>query len=227
MPLRALAVLLLVAAAGPPVHAEMLPLPVPAEPLPGGPAGPIQPRPIGFDHAPSCMPIYANETHDTGYYIPVGAGVELADDLHTTAEGRQALCAFDFAYYKSGSGPVSAIVTFYEGSPGDGAPGAVIAGPFLLVGLPAGLNAFHMEVPGGVVDEDVWMGVAFDRDGVGLLAFGPPTEGTTHDLAWLNPPGELGSFGGTPPADFFLGVYSSPSTAARVATWGELKSFYR
>jgi hypothetical protein len=173
------------------------------------------------------MAVYLNETHSAGYYVPAGADVELADDLHTTSQGRQALCAFDFGYYKPTSGTVGAVITLYDNGPGDGPPGAVMAGPFVLEGLPEGANAFHVEVAGGLVDEDVWMGVSFTDAETGLLAFTPATLGTSHDLARLDPPGEIGNFGGAPPADFFLGVYSSPSTPSFSGTWGGVKAIYR
>jgi hypothetical protein len=188
---------------------------------------PIVPRVIGFDHAPSCMAIYLNETTSTGFYVPAGTQVELADDLHTTSQGTQALCAFDFGYYKPTSGTVDAVITFYDNTPADDPPGAVMAGPFLLDGLPEGANAFHVEVAGGLVDADIWMGVSFSDAETGLLAFTPATLGTSHDLVRQSPPGETGNFGGAPPADFFLGVYSSPSTPSPPATWGGLKAIYR
>jgi hypothetical protein len=185
-------------------------------------------RDFGLDHAPSCMEIYLNETNSTGFYVPVGKDVELADDLHTTSRGREALCAVDLGYFKSTLGPVNAVITIYDNYPGDDLPGAVLAGPFLIEGLPSGVNAFHIEVPGGMVDEDVWMGVAFDDNSTGLLTFDPATLGLSHDLARIGGSGgSVGNWGGTPPASFYLGVYSSPSTPIVPLTWGALKSHYR
>jgi hypothetical protein len=190
-------------------------------------SGAVPAQPIGPQHAYSCMPIYINETTSTGFFAPAGAGVELADDLHTTSEGVEAICALDFGYHKPSAGVVDATITFYDNDAADGSVGSVLAGPFLIQGLPSGTNAFHLQVAGGLVDEDVWMGVAFSDGETGLLTFGPPDQGTSHDLAWLDPPGQMGNFGGVPPADFFLGVYASPRTPAVARTWGSVKAFYR
>jgi hypothetical protein len=186
---------------------------------------------FGHDLEPACTRIYLNESIATGYYAPVAANVELADDLHTSIVDAQLLCGFDLGYYKPGAGLVDATVTFYANAPGDPDRGVVLAGPYLVPGLPAGLNAFHVEVAGGMLQSDVWMGVAFNDGETGLLCFGPPSLGTSHDVVWSTvaglPPGVATNFGGNPPANLFLGVYTSPSTPAPIATWGGLKAHYR
>src|SRR5262249_12409754 len=105
--------------------------------------------------------------------------------------------------------------------------GPAIAGPYVIPGLPPGANAFHIEVAPGSVAPDVWLGVAFDDPSTGLLSFGPPTLGSSHELVWVTPPGVVTNFGGQPPADLFLGLYSTPATPARPSTWGSLKALYR
>ena len=204
--------------------ASTTPLPVP---LPAGFPDNLSIRNFGIDLEPACNAVYLNESVTTGYYIPAGAGVELADDLHTTLAAPQAICAFDIGYYSPGAAPVNATVTVYANDPGDAGRGAPIAGPYLVAGLPPGANAFHIEVGSGVVAPHVWLGVAFDDAGTGLLSFGPPSLGSSHDLAWLAPPGISVTYGGQPPANLFLGLHSSPSTPARTATWGNLKAHYR
>ena len=67
---------------------------------------------------------------------------------------------------------------------------------------------------------------------LGLERFAVPhTLGSSHDIAWVSTPGfPTGfayNFGGVPAANFFLGVYTSPATPARPATWGSLKAHYR
>ena len=109
----------------------------------------------------------------------------------------------------------------------DRGKGTAIAGPYVITGLPPGAHAFHFEVASGVVLPHVWLGVAFDDDATGLLSFGPATLGASHDAVWLTPPGAATNYGGEPPADVYLGLYSSPATPARPSTWGSLKALYR
>jgi len=200
-------------------------------PIPVDLSEPLALRDFGRDLESACTPIYVNESISTGYYLPVAPNVELADDLHTTLAESQVLCGFDLGYYKPGEGLVNATVTFYANNPFDAEKGAVLAGPYLVQGLPSGPNAFHIEVQGGMLQPDLWMGVAFDDGVTGMLSFGPPTLGSSHDLVWFTPtdfpPGFVTNFGGTPPADLFLAVYTSPSTPVHPATWGSLKAYYR
>jgi hypothetical protein len=198
---------------------KRLPVPLPTK---------LSVRDFGPDREPICLPVYLNESTGSEFSLPVGAGVELADDLHTSLDQRETLCAFDLGYFAPGPAPVNARVTFYDMIPGDGAPSAVMAGPYEVLGLPPGLNAFRIEVPpGGEVDGDFWMGVAFSSGDTGLLAFDPPTLGHSHDIAWVTPPGAPATFGGVPPANAFLGVHASPSTPARPSSWGTVKVLYR
>jgi hypothetical protein len=200
-------------------------------PLPLELPAPFVVRDFGPDLEPACLPIYLNESIATGFYAPVAANVELADDLHTSIADAQLLCGFDLAYYKPGAGLVDATVTFYANAPIDADRGVVLAGPYVVQGLPAGLHAFHIEVVGGMVQSDLWMGVAFNDGVTGLLCFGPPSLGASHDVIWSTPPGlppgGATNFSGNPPANLFLGVYTSPSTPASAATWGSLKAHYR
>ena len=188
-------------------------------------------RDFGPDLEPACIPVYLNESIATGFYAPVAANVELADDLHTSIAGSQLLCGFDLGYYKPGAGLVDATVTFYANTPLDPDRGIVLAGPYVVTGLQAGMNAFHIEVAGNVLPTDVWMGVAFNDGVTGLLCFGPPSLGSSHDVIWSTPPGlppgAATNFAGNPPANLFLGVSTSPSTKASAATWGTLKAHYR
>lgn len=184
-------------------------------------------RDFGIDLEPQCHAIYLDETISTGFYVTNPPGTELADDLHTTLTESQALCGFDFAYYNPGAAPVTATVTLYENDASDAGRGTPIAGPYVIEGLPPGANAFHFEVQGGTVSPHVWLGIAFDDGATGLLTFSPATLGSSHDTAWISPPDQAVSFGGQPPANFFLGLYSSPSTAAQSSTWGSLKALYR
>jgi len=205
-----------------PALAKPVPTPVPAD-FPSH----LVVRDFGIDLEPVCHAVYLDETLSTGYYLPAGAGVEVADDLHTTLTEAQAICGFDFGYFNPGAGAVTATVTLYENSAIDPNKGSAIAGPYVIHGLPPGANAFHVDVVGGIVAPHVWLGVAFDDDATGLLTFGPATLGSSHDVVWLTPPGVATNYGGLPPADLFLGLYSSPSTPAQSSTWGSLKVLYR
>jgi len=184
-------------------------------------------RDFGIDLEPVCHPVYLDESVSTGFYLPAGPGIEVADDLHTTLTEPQAICGFDFGYFNPGAGQVTATVTVYANSAFDPDKGAPIAGPYVIHGLPPGANAFHIDVVGGIVQPHVWLGVAFDDGVTGLLSFGPPTLGSSHDAIWLTPPGVSANYGGQPPADVFLGLYSSPSTPVQPSTWGNLKVLYR
>jgi hypothetical protein len=210
--------------AGAPPAVGMIPLPVE---LPQ----PFAVQDFGQDLEPACTAIYLNESVSSGLYAPVAANVELADDLHTSLVGAQVLCGFDLGYYKPGTGLVDATVTFYANAPIDAGRGAVLAGPYVVHGLPAGLNAFHIEVGGGMLQTDLWVGVAFSDALTGMLCFSPPSLGASHDVIWFTPPelpsGIATNFGGNPTANLFLGVYTSPATPARAATWGSLKAHYR
>jgi hypothetical protein len=203
-------------------HAAPVPVPLPAS-IPAQLV--LQDR--GLDLEPACDAVYLNESVSTGFYLPAGAGIELADDLHTTLTEPQALCAFDLGYYNPGTAPVTATVTLYSNDEFDLGKGTPIAGPYVISGLPTGAHAFHIEVGGGVVLPHVWLGVAFDDEVTGLLSFGPATLGASHDAVWLTPPGAATNYGGEPPADVYLGLYSSPATPARPSTWGSLKALYR
>ena len=200
-------------------------------PLPVAVPKPLVVRDFGRDLEPACTPIYLNESLSAGFYAPVAAHVELADDLHTTLVVPQLLCGFDLGYFKPGVGLVDATVTFYANGPDDPARGSVLAGPYVVAGLPAGVHAFHIEVAGAMLEGNVWMGVAFSDGVSGLLCFGPPTLGASHDLVWITPPGDpsgfASDFDGNPPANLFLGVSTSPATPASAATWGRLKAVYR
>jgi hypothetical protein len=206
------------------VPALAAPVPVP---LPADFPQHLVVRDFGIDLEPACHAIYLDESASTGFYFPAGPGIEVADDLHTTLTESQAICGFDFGYYNPGAGQVTATVTVYANTEFDSDKGAPIAGPYVVHGLPPGANAFHIDVVGGTVLPHVWLGVAFDDGVTGLLSFGPPTLGSTHDTLWLTPPGAAGNFGGQPSADVFLGLYSSPSTPAQPSSWGSLKALYR
>ncbi len=221
--------LLLVVAATPALAAA--PPAVDVVPLPVALPKPFVVHDFGRDLEPTCTMNYLNESISALFYAPVAANVELADDLHTSIVGNQLLCGFDLGYYKAGAGLVDATVTFYANAPFDPGRGPVLAGPYVIEGLPAGLNAFHLEVAGAMLQSDLWMGVAFSDGSTGLLCFGPPSLGDSHDVVWFAPPefpsGFAINFSGNPAANFFLGVYTSPATPANVATWGSLKAHYR
>ena len=206
--------------------APALALPAPV-PLPEDFPAHLVVRDFGIDLEPVCHAVYLNENVSTGYYLPAGPGIEVADDLHTTLTEPQAICGFDLGYYNPGASLVTATVTLYADSEFDPDKGAVVAGPYVIQGLPPGANAFHIDVVGGIVPPHVWIGVAFDDGATGLLSFGPPTMGSSHDIVWLTPPGVATNYGGQPSADLFLGLYSSPATPARPSTWGSLKATYR
>jgi hypothetical protein len=174
-----------------------------------------------------CGIIYSNTTTSQGYYYGAGAGIEVADDLHMISAGH--LCAIDMAYYATTA--TNATVIFYANDPVDDPPGVVLAGPYLLSGLPAGAYVVNVPLEPGTgppdVSPDIWLGVTFDTDGAGLILMHPPTIGTSDDLFFETPPGAYYWFGGNPVANFGLGVYASIVTPAHPSTWGSIKQLYR
>ena len=207
---------------------------VPAAPSPQPVGGTILPlqltsppelKHIGPEHADECMLVYMSEDPaPTSYYAP-GAFVEVADDLHTVLTEPQALCAVDIGYF-SPTGPTDIIVTFYDNA-GDAPPVAVTAGSFPLPGAPMGANFVHVELPVGIVTPSTWMGVAFSNPDAGLIISEFPTVGTSHDYHYETPPGDYFFLGGDPLANYWLGVYTSPSVQTESATWGKVKAIYR
>ena len=191
------------------------------QPIPPG-ATPVL-TPIGLDHAPACLLIYQNEIAAPTRYYPTSAIV--ADDLHTTATGPIEICAYDIGYY-SPTGPTDITVTFYDDDAGDNFAGPVVAGPFLTPGAPGGLNFVHIEVPGGTINPDVWMGVQFSNASAGLILSDPPTVGSSHNY-WLQiPPGALFGFSDGQIGNFWLGLYASPAVQNVSSTWGQMKAIY-
>jgi hypothetical protein len=95
--------------------------------------------------------------------------------------------------------------------------------------MPTGTNIIHfVPEPGRVVlPADVWMGVSFTTLNAGLMIYDPPTVGTSHDLFYLDPPGELYWFGGSPHANFCLQVQCTEASAVESSTWGTIKAMYR
>jgi hypothetical protein len=198
------------------------------QPVPVTLPNPVTPVPFGEEHAGDCEEVYINETGQTGFYFPAGAGVEVGDDLHTIATSDWPLCAFDFGYALPTAGTTDAVVTLYRNDGADTGFGAVLAGPFRILGLPGeGAYGFHVEVPSGIVGPDVWMGVAFSNDDAGLLTFDPPSIGVSHDVDAVDGVVYVSAYGGAPNASYFLGAYASRPTGTQSATWGQVKSFYR
>jgi hypothetical protein len=150
---------------------------------------------------------YANTGVPNGLYFPAGANVEVLDDLHLGGIRVTDLCAFDIGYFKAGPGVTTATVVFYANNAGDSPPGATLA-TFTLPGLPAGENAFHVEVPSSSLTQEVWLGVAFDAADAGLQLARPAWPGTSDDWFLMRPPNQYFNFGGNPRSDFMLGVYA-------------------
>lgn len=169
---------------------------------------------------------------ETGALSPIDnlPYVEYGDDCHLTFVGW--LTTFTMGYYKPPPGQASALVTFYENDASDGIIGPVLAGPYLVSALPAGLNTVVVTVPDSpFLTEHVWVAVQFAPDTAGLvIAGGPPTVGTSHDVyvdtGLTTPPPGLVFFGGDPVANFMLAIEVDGTVPVQTVTWGHLKALY-
>lgn len=179
---------------------------------------------IGLDHAGDCLLIYQNSTPaPTHYFLPDPINF---DDLHMTNTAPVELCAFDFGYF-SPTGPTDAIFYFAANDGSDGAPAVLVAGPFLVGGLPMGVNSFHVEVPGGTLGPSVWLGIELTNPDAGPLLSNAPTVGSSHDLIYTTSFGPLSSMPGEPVYDLWLAVYASPAVQVEATTWGRVKAIHR
>lgn len=227
-PLRTLVVLALLlgsasfALAGPRVTVTPLRAPAPLV---------LQRSVVTLESSVSCGALYSCTQNPLGLYYPAGAGVEVADDLHMIAPGH--LCGIDFGYYKSTPGVTGAAIAFYANDPTDGIqPFMLLAGPYVVGNLPSGTNVIHLDLEPGTgapdLTQDIWLGVSFSTDSTGLLVAGPPELGTSDDLFYITPPGQMTWFCAEPTANFYLAVYANEFTVpTATTTWGKLKQLYR
>jgi hypothetical protein len=187
--------------------------------------GPHETPPPGGTIPAACTLVYSNfEGFSPGAYV-AGAGKEVIDDLHLAATG--VLCGFSYSYVNGGS-MLLATATFYANDGPFGGPGTVIAGPFLSA-IPGGAGTLTAETPGAAVTigPDIWMGIRFPADGMGLFLDNPPSIGSSADLFYQRPEEAFMNFGGSPVANFFLRVEVDKPTPTRPTTWGSLKTIYR
>ncbi len=166
------------------------------------------------------------------YYLPQPSGVFIGDDLHVQmppALREVPGCAIEIGYYKPTPGTTSAHIALMYSDTNDGRPTTVM-GAYDADNLPSGANVLHVDgsqfyTAGG----SFWMIVTFGAPGTGLILAGPPTVGTSQDLAYDGGINYF-NFGGAPShpsANFMLAAYADLSSPARRATWGELKTTYR
>lgn len=159
---------------------------------------------------------------------PVSGGpyTEYADDIHIDIGGL--LCEFSFTYFEPAPGPTDMIVTIYANDAGDATIGPIVAGPYLLAGLPGGLTTVTVPVPDTpLIPEDVWFSITGTTLSHGLvIAGGPPTTGVSHDV-FLDVPGlGLVFFGGSPVANFNISLDVDVTVPTEETTWGQIKSMY-
>ncbi|HVO72339.1 MAG TPA: hypothetical protein VMT24_19960 [Aggregatilineaceae bacterium] len=172
--------------------------------------------PVGHWNANRDTKVYDNTASYTGYYYPGGADVE--DDIHVDPHQPFVMTGFSFGYYDSVATPptnyVSATITFYEWTSDFQVPGAVLAGPYTLFGIPSpGAWILSYQPDPVVLPPDFWMGVSFldpDYPDAGLMIYGPPAIGTSHDLFMQD---KQGPYSVSPVSDFCLAV-STPEPAS-------------
>jgi hypothetical protein len=188
-------------------------------------SGPL-PGPIDVS---TCLPSYANQAALQLFYQQ--NGFEIMDDMHTTARGPQALCAFQVGFYNLSFAQTTMTVTFYENDANDDPPGQILAGPFRIEGLPSGQVVSTFYPLSGVITPNIWMGVRFGAfKGTGLTMAPLAQLGTSHDIAY-SPRFGFVNFGGTDVnhvnANFQLAVTSIAPVPTQSETWGSVKAFYR
>ncbi len=170
---------------------------------------------------------FSNTAYNSGWYTSSPGTNSALDDLHMAAGG--VLTGFDFGYIKTTAGTTTATVTFYANDANNTAPSLLVAGPYVVTGLPSGTNAWHVEVgDSNVLGKDVWMGVAFATTSTGHLIYNPPTLGTSADY-WYQfaPTAGYNTFGGNPRANFYSAVYTASATPVAPASWGGIKQLFR
>lgn len=121
------------------------------------------------------------------------AGSEILDDVHTIGTGL--LTGFDIRYSNRGAAIANLSISFYQNSPGDDLPGALIAGPYVLSGLTTDgvgvTHEAHIDVPDPPVipTYNLWIGYTSNSDRCGLSwTNADPNVGTTHPIAMFRPP---------------------------------------
>jgi len=156
--------------------------------------------------------------------------IEYGEDCHLANSG--ALTGFSMAYFKPGTSLVSALITFYDNDAGDTILGLVVAGPYLVTNMPAGLNSVIITPPDSpLLPPNVWYAVQFSPANAGLvIADGPPTVGSSHDVfvdtGLTTPPAGLVFFGGAPVANFVIGIEADVTVPVTATTWGHMKAMY-
>ncbi|MFQ5600226.1 MAG: hypothetical protein ACE5G2_06695 [Candidatus Krumholzibacteriia bacterium] len=200
-----------------PTKITPLPMPVGLEPVKAFPSPPsIAQEVVVYENAASA-----------GQYVNAGAGVELADDVHTTLAG--VLTSFDIGYFNSTAAPVDLTITLYGNDALDGVVDIAQAGPYLISALPPGFNVFTITVPDTpVIGTDLWFAWSFSLDGSGMVISGAPaTTGTSHDLFLDVGLGQLFWFGGLPTANFWVVVRIQDQTVpVENTTWSSVKALY-
>ena len=160
-----------------------------------------------------------------------GPVIEYADDLHMTMSG--ALCEFSFTYRDNANSVLDIVITIYQNDAVDGILGGVLAGPYLIPGLPGGTNQVTFTPPDSpLLPVDVWFSITGGGntntlDHGFVLAPAPATTGISHDIALevVNP--GLFFFGGPPKvADFNIQVKVDATVPTEEATWGRIKALY-
>jgi hypothetical protein len=171
----------------------------------------------GSENIQSGEAVYVN-TLLTGYYLPAGAGVAVADDLHLSKGGK--ITGFSFAYYDSGPfGQVDASLSFFSSAGGPalasfGYAGLMTDSKTAFV-VTTDLTGTGYEFNSG---QDLVMQVSFSRGTAGWLAAGQPQIGSSLDGFWLGQGGRYW-FGGQPAGSFYATVAAvpEPQTAAALA----------
>jgi len=157
---------------------------------------------------------------------PISGGpyTEYADDCHMTTGG--ALCSFTIGYFEPAGPTVDFTITIYANDASDSDLGDVVAGPYTFPGLPAGLNVLTLIPPDNpIIPKDVWFSVTATPQTAGLvIAGGPPTVGSSHDLFLDVSALGLVFFGGSPLANFMVRLDVDSSVPTHETTWGQGKA---
>jgi hypothetical protein len=178
-------------------------------------------------HDPSCIVPYS-ATNQPFIRIAELTPSSVMDDLHLTTTTDAALCAFTFSGRTLSATPIPVTINFRSGGAADPVPGGVTAGPFEVMILPVTTN-YHVEVASGYVTPNAYFEVRWETDFVaGIRLATDGVAGTSHDLFYLDPPGEFTTGDGLfPPENFWVELFVSPPVPTQTSTWGAVKAIYR
>ncbi len=160
--------------------------------------------------------LYDNTGNPANAYYGAQGGAEVLDDLHLASGGMLDTLVVEY-FDPALAGTLSATVKLYDNPGGLDLGATLLAGPFVVTGLPRGRGAVAIPLSHALaVGPNLWVGVQFTSTTAGWILRGTPAVGSSHDLYLEN--GNLYWFGGDPKANFGVRLVG---TAASVSVGGD------